>query len=95
MIEKKATIEARLAKYPHLKARMEALLDIAENTSGSLELADDAEEQLIIEIKKAGQEVLQTWAKLQEEKQSEKARTNRNVTMHSKKNFTGNQHLDK
>ncbi len=39
-------LEERLAKYPHLRARFEAILDVAENTSGSLERADDAIESL-------------------------------------------------
>jgi len=94
--EKKTGVEARLNNHPILKARIEALLDIAENTSGKLDLADDAEEQLIIEVQKMGKELLQTWAIEQEAKKAQEARaSSKSVTIHSKKNFTGNQHSAK
>lgn len=96
MVVKKGSLEERLMNHPQLKNRIEALLDIAENTSGNLELADVAEEQLIIEIQKTGQEVLQTWAKGQETRKAETLRScNKRVIAHSKKNFTGNQHSDR
>ena len=96
MNEKKVSLETRLVRHPHLKSRIEALLDIAENTFENLELADAAEEQLIIEIQKTGQEVLQAWAKGQEAKKSEETRSSsKKVVAHSKKNFTGNQHSGK
>jgi hypothetical protein len=66
--EKLVKLMKRLAKYPHLEARIEALLDVAENSSGKLDRADDAEEKLIVEIKKIGNELLTTWATNQEEK---------------------------
>lgn len=94
--EKKASIEERLKNHPLIKARMEALLDITDNVDGTLDRADDAEEQVIIEIQKMGREILQTWAATQEVKKSQEARANnKNALAHSKKNSTGTQHSAK
>jgi hypothetical protein len=83
---KAVEIVARLEKHPHLLDRIDALLNIAENTSGELDLADDAEEQLIIEVQKIGKEALQTWAIEQEAKKTQEARaSSKSVITHSKK----------
>ena len=52
MSEKKITLDERLARYPHIRARFEAILNVAENCSGSLDRADDAEARLVEEIVK-------------------------------------------
>ena len=44
MDEKLLLTMKRLEKHPHLVARLEVLLDAAENTSGNIELAKDAEQ---------------------------------------------------
>lgn len=85
----------RLMKYPHIFERMKALLDITENTSGKLDRADDAEEQLIVEINKISNELLQSWAVNQEEKKAKAIREDENVIVHSKKNYIGSQPLGK
>jgi hypothetical protein len=80
---------SRLEKYPHLKERFEAILNIAENSSGKLDKADDAEMMAIEEVRKIGSELLKTWAVNQETKQKEQALTNPNLILHSKKNSIG------
>jgi len=52
----------RLRNHPILKSRVEAILDIAENTHGDLITADEAEQCAIEEVRKLGNEVLQDWA---------------------------------
>lgn len=76
----------KLDKHPYIKARIEAILHLAENTSGSFDRADDVEEQLIIEVRKMGNEVLQTWATEQEKKKTAEASNNKDLIRHLKKN---------
>jgi hypothetical protein len=85
----------RLEKHPHLKDRIEALLNIAENKSGDLIRADDAEEQLIIEVRKMGNELLQAWAVSQAQKQTAVYCEHEDLIAHSKKNCIGNRPLDR
>lgn len=49
----------RLEGYPQLKGIIRAILDKAD---GSIERADDVEEQLIGDVRELGQQVLQDWA---------------------------------
>ena len=79
----------RLEKYPHIAARMVAMLDIAENISGNIELADDAEYMISNEISKMSNEMLTTWAKCQEVKKSEHFKENNKAIRHGKKKFIG------
>lgn len=79
-------IVERLGKNPRLLDRITALLNIAENTSGDLDRADDAEEGLIVEVREMGKELLQTWAIEQEAKKAQEARaSSESVVIHSKK----------
>lgn len=90
MNEKIIKLIKRLEKYPHLEARIEALLDVAENSSGKLDRADDAEEKLIVEVRKIGNELLTTWATNQEEKKHKAAKSKKSdLKLHSKKNSNG------
>jgi len=52
----------RLNKHPQLKTRVEALLNVVENTENHLENANLAEQKVIEEIRQMGQEVLEDWA---------------------------------
>ena len=56
----------RLEKHPHMVSRIIAILDVAENTYGNIELANDAEKMVLEEIEKMGQEMLTMWGKGQE-----------------------------
>jgi hypothetical protein len=53
---------ARLEAHPELKARMERILDLAENAERDVFRASEAEERTIREINALGREVLQDWA---------------------------------
>ena len=54
-------VAERLERHPALKARMERILDVVENTSRDLRRADDAERQAIEELRQMGLEVMQGW----------------------------------
>ena len=82
-------IVSRLEPYPRLKARMEKILDIAENKDGKLVLADDVEERVDEEMKALAREVMQGWAETEDVKQSAILRQKHKVTSEGKKNSTG------
>jgi hypothetical protein len=52
----------RLNHHPHLRDRMEALLNIVENATGDWTKADAAEQAVIDELRKLGNVALQGWA---------------------------------
>lgn len=85
----------RLEKHPYMLARLNAMLEVAENTSGEYDLADDAEEGIFVAVRELGNEMLQNWATVQIEHRSEKALIDKKTIRHSKKNFTGIQDLEK
>lgn len=52
----------RLNHHPHLRERLEALLNIVDNVAGECTTADAAEQALIEKIRKLGNAALQGWA---------------------------------
>ena len=54
--------EERLKAHPHLKQRIEKLLEIVEEASGDLDKADEVEQRVIEELQGIGNEVLHDWA---------------------------------
>jgi len=52
----------RLKQYPHLRERMETLLNIVENVAGDCAKADAAEQAVLDEVRKLGHAALQGWA---------------------------------
>jgi hypothetical protein len=93
--EKVAKFSKRMEAYPDLVERFEAILDIAENTSGDLITADEAEERAIEEVRKLGHELLREWAINREVAAVKTATiTHRNAKKHEKKSSIGNPHLD-
>jgi len=57
-------LEERLKEYPELKAKIEAML-------GIIEKAAEAERWIIEELRQMGNEVLQGWARRQQEKKEQ------------------------
>jgi hypothetical protein len=85
----------KLNSTPALRKRFEEILNIAQNTSGELITADEAEGKAIEEIQKLGQEILQEWAVKQHEKAVHMIKQeNPKSRKHEKKNSIGNQHLE-
>jgi hypothetical protein len=52
----------RLNQHPHLRERMETLLNIVDNVAGDCTKADAAEQSGIEEVRKLGNAALQSWA---------------------------------
>lgn len=83
------SLEARLKKYPELRAKIEAMLAIIENAGGDLEKAAEAEQRIIDEMRQMGNEVLQSWARRQQEKKEDEYNAKPGVNRKRKKNSTG------
>ena len=62
------SLEERLKQYPELKAKIAAMLAIIENAGGEVEKAGEAERRIIEELRQMGSEVLQSWARRQQQK---------------------------
>lgn len=58
--------QERLEAHPELQKYVEAMLDIAEDVTGTLKRADDAEIKVVDTIRKMGAALLQEWATHQE-----------------------------
>jgi phage shock protein A len=58
----------RLQRYPQLRAKFEALLDVVENASGDVVKAHEAEERVFEELRHLGQDVVQAWAERKHQK---------------------------
>lgn len=58
----KLSLEERLGRHQALRTKIESLLSVVENAAGDIELADEAEHQMIEEIQAIGQAALQGWA---------------------------------
>ena len=55
-------LAARLAQHPELRARFEEILALAENERGEANTADEAEELAVEQVRRLGQELMQSWA---------------------------------
>ena len=58
----------RLQRYPLLQIRVEAILDVVENSSGDVVKADEAEHRVLEEIRRLGQQAIQVWADRKQQK---------------------------
>jgi histidinol dehydrogenase len=56
------SLEERLSSYPQLRERIEALLAIVEDPTAEMTRADEAERQVIAEVRRLGNEALCSWA---------------------------------
>lgn len=93
----KLSLEDRLQAHPHLKNRVEALLNIVEDTAGNVDKADDAEQLVIDELRRLGNDVLHDWAHCKESQRAEETlEKESNKLIKGKKNYlNGTRHLDK
>ena len=86
----KESLESRLNRHPHLRSRIEGLLDIIDNAGDDVEKASAAEQRIIEELRKMGNEALHCWAGSQEHKKTEQLEQSDNkVNKRAKKNSTG------
>jgi len=82
-------LAARLAQYPELRARFEEILAVAENERGDANTADEAEERAVEQVRRLGQELMQTWAERKQERLVREYDARRELRRKGKKNFTG------
>ena len=89
------TLIDTLSKHPLLRKRIEAMLGVVEDSSGTVELADTAEERLIEGGRHLNKEALQSWSDNQAAKQASRFEA-RHKNMHKagKKNCTGTAPLE-
>lgn len=82
-------VDARLDKYPGLRAKVERMLDIIENAGGDVEKAAVAEQRVIDAIRELGHEVLERWAHQQQASQAAASQARPGVNRKEKKRSTG------
>ncbi len=83
------TLEERLREYPELRARFEAMLAIVENADGDVVKADEAEEEVIQELRQLGRSALQGWAERKQRRVQGESEERNGVTRKVKKTSTG------
>lgn len=86
-----AAFLSKLQTHPTLRKRFEEILDVAENTSGDIITADEAEARAIEEVRKLGSELMHAWAISEHTKQCQSL-SSKGVKQ-TKKNSTGTQPL--
>jgi len=79
----------RLKQHPRLRSRIERLVALVEDAGDELRLADEAEQRVIEEMRRLGQEVLEDWARGQVAKRAEELDRTPGVWREGKKNFSG------
>jgi hypothetical protein len=82
-------LAARLAHYPELRARFEEILAVVENEQGDTFTADEAEERAFEQVRRLGQEVLQSWAERKQQRLAQEYDTRRDTRRKGKKKSTG------
>jgi hypothetical protein len=83
------TLEARLDKYPGLRAKVEGMLDIVENAGGDVEKAAVAEQRVIDAMRALGHDALQQWAHEQQAGKATTSQATPGVNRKEKKRSTG------
>jgi vacuolar-type H+-ATPase subunit E/Vma4 len=82
-------LAARLAEFPELRARFEEILSVAENARGDANTADEAEERAVEQVRRLGQELMQTWAERKQQRLVGEYDARRELRRKGKKNSTG------
>ena len=82
----KRSLEERLEAHPQLRERIEALVGIVEDSAGDLDRADAAEQRVIEELRRMGNDALHAWASGKEQEKRQQAREGEEpVSGHGKK----------
>lgn len=90
----KRSIDERLKAHPLLPGRIEAILDIVEDSAGEVARADEAERRMIEEVRQLGNEALRGWAERKVgEQEGAVLRQGEEVKRNGKKNSTGTRRL--
>jgi hypothetical protein len=75
----------RLLQHPELHERVEELLRIVENADGDACTADETEEQIADQLRRLGQEAMQSWADRKLEKVENRYEESRSYKRREKK----------
>lgn len=90
----KKSFAERMEIYPELKEHIERMLDVVENVEGKADRADDAEIQVVDNMRKIGATALQEWAVHREKVTMSKwVEEHPTAIKHGKKKSTGEPHL--
>ena len=89
MSRKASDSEERLNSYPILRDRFGLLTDITEDRGGNYDKADRTEQKFIGELRKTGNELMNSWAMRQEKIRSEAVKERCDTICHGKKNSHG------
>jgi hypothetical protein len=82
-------LEERLREHPRLSERISRLLEVVENTAGDVVKADEAEQRVLEELRKMGQEALQSWAERKQARVEQAAEADPTLQRKEKKVSTG------
>ena len=86
----------RLNQHPKLRDRLESLLNVVENVAGDCTKADAAEQYVIEELRKMGNDALHCWGENAAIKSAEQfSEKSPSYHRHGKKKFTGTPPLEK
>jgi nucleoside-triphosphatase THEP1 len=79
----------RMRENPSLARRLFEMTDIIGEELGSIELADDAEDMVVENIRKTGKELLSTWAQKRADLATKDAKEKKGARIHEKKSSNG------
>lgn len=79
-------ITCKLHAHPQIRERIVSILSVVEAQGAGLRRADDAEERLVEEVRRMGQEVMQAWALGQIEQTEQEVRRTGRAHREGKKN---------
>ena len=80
----------RLNQHPKLRERVNALLNIVNNVAGDCTKADDAEQYVIEELRKMGNDILHCWGENSASKSAKQLKEQRPALhRNGKKKFAG------
>ena len=82
----------RIRENPTLARRMLEMTDIIGEELGGIEIADEAEEAVVDNIRKTGRELLSTWAQKRADLEAKHTRELGGARAHEKKSSNGIQH---
>lgn len=82
-------INQKLHAHPQIRERIVSLLAVVDAEGGSFRRADDAEERLIEELRRMGQEAMQSWATGQVHQTEQEVRHTGRAHREGKKNSAG------
>jgi len=79
-------ITRKLHAHPQIRERIVSILSVVEADAAGLRRADDAEERLVEEVRRMGQEAMQAWALRQIEQTEQEVRHTGRAHREGKKN---------